>query len=203
MGVLDAVAKKAQDVKDAVSSTVSEYKGLGKEFQGKASQMSDSAPAAKPAAAAAPAKPAPAAKKYGSGPGEKRIDVTDMVKPLGSYEKGTPYVPKTGIYQLHEGEAVTPKEKNPMNAMDAMSKIAGKQAKPEKKIHKITTHKTDDGKLIHTHMHHHSNHHPDETHVSNNIDEAQEHMAAMEPQMSAQAPPMPEQGGGEGAPSAM
>lgn len=80
-----------------------------------------------------------------------------------------------------------------MNASEAMAGITG-SAKPPKKIHKITTHKTDDGKMIHTHMHHHSNHHPDETHVSNDIGEAQDHLAAQAPNMTAQAPPMPEAG---------
>lgn len=32
---------------------------------------------------------------------------------LGSYATGTSYVPKTGTYQLHEGEAVVPKAQNP------------------------------------------------------------------------------------------
>jgi hypothetical protein len=31
---------------------------------------------------------------------------------LGSYKKGTDYVPKTGLYKLHEGEAVKTKEEN-------------------------------------------------------------------------------------------
>lgn len=34
------------------------------------------------------------------------------VKTLGSFKEGTDYVPKTGIYQLHEGEKVVPKEEN-------------------------------------------------------------------------------------------
>lgn len=141
--------------------------------------------------------------KYGDKPPEKRMDVTDALKPLGTFHKGTPYVPKTGNYRLEKGEAVTSKENN-MNATEAMSGITGKQSKPEKKIHKITTHKSDDGKLIHTHIHHHPSHHPDETHISNNIGEAQDHMAAMEPQMSAQAPPMPEPGApAAGAPAGM
>jgi hypothetical protein len=89
-----------------------------------------------------------------------------------------------------------------MDAMTAMAGITGK-AKPAKKIHKITTHKTDDGKMIHTHQHHHPAHHPDETHVSNNIGEAQAHMAAQEPNMAAQAPAMPEAGApAAGAPPA-
>ncbi len=193
MGALDAIVKKVKDVKDDLAATSAEYTGLGKEYAGKASQMSGGSKPA-PAAAAKPAPKVDTGKRYGSGPGEKRIDVSGMTKPLGSFKTGTPYVPKTGIYKLHEGEAVTPKESNTMNASDAMAKIMGKSAKPEKKIHRIITHKTDDGKLIHTHQHHHSNHHPDETHVSNDLGEAQDHMAAMEPQMSAQAPPMPEAG---------
>lgn len=127
---------------------------------------------------------------------------TNIAAGVKSYKHGTDYVPKTGLALLHKGEKVVPKEKNFMNASDAMAAITGKQSKPEKKIHKITTHKTDDGKLIHTHMHHHSNHHPDETHVSNNIGEAQDHMKAMEPSMSAQAPAMPEPGSSSvGAPA--
>jgi hypothetical protein len=112
-----------------------------------------------------------------------------------SYKFGTNFVPKTGLALLHKGEKVTPaKENSMMNASDAMAGITGKKAVPEKKIHKITTHKSDDGKLIHTHLHHHSNHHPDETHISNNLGEAQDHLAAQEPNMSAQPPAMPEAG---------
>ena len=33
---------------------------------------------------------------------------------LGSYATGTSYVPKTGAYQLHQGEAVIPKAQNPV-----------------------------------------------------------------------------------------
>jgi len=33
---------------------------------------------------------------------------------LGSYATGTPYVPQTGTYKLHEGEAVVPKVANPV-----------------------------------------------------------------------------------------
>jgi hypothetical protein len=137
-------------------------------------------------------KPAPA--------GEKPMyqKATEWAKPLGSYKSGTSHVPKTGVYKLHEGEAVIPKEKNTMNALDAMAGITGK-AKPPKKIHKITTHKSDDGKMIHTHQHHHPAHHPDETHVSNNMKEATDHMAAMEPNMSAQPPEMPAPGADAGA----
>lgn len=35
-----------------------------------------------------------------------------MSQPEASYASGTPYVPKTGIYQLHQGEAVIPASQN-------------------------------------------------------------------------------------------
>jgi hypothetical protein len=46
--------------------------------------------------------------KYGDRPGEKRINVSDMMKSLPSYKDGTPSVPKTGPAILHKGEAVVP-----------------------------------------------------------------------------------------------
>lgn len=149
-----------------------------------------------------PAPKSDTGKRYGDKAPEKRMDVTEALKPLGSFKNGTSHVPKTGVYKLHEGEAVIPKDTN-MNASTAMEKITGKKGVPEKKIHKITTHKTDDGKMIHTHQHHHPMHHPDETHVSNNVKEAQDHMEAMEPQMSAQPPAMPEAAPAAGAAPAM
>jgi len=33
----------------------------------------------------------------------------------GSYQLGTPYVPQTGLYQLHQGEAVIPANQNTYN----------------------------------------------------------------------------------------
>ena len=35
--------------------------------------------------------------------------------PLASFQMGTPFVPQTGNYQLHQGEAVVPANQNPMN----------------------------------------------------------------------------------------
>ena len=43
--------------------------------------------------------------KYGSRPGEQRIDTSAMMKPLGSFKKGG-HVKKTGVYKLHKGERV-------------------------------------------------------------------------------------------------
>ena len=115
--------------------------------------------------------------KFGSRPGEKRINVDQFTKPLGSFKHGTDYVPKTGNYKLHEGEAVTPKEDNPMS--DMFAKVPGRteSKSPKKEIKHIITKKTHDGKYHHTHVHHNAAH-EDETHISNDVAAMQQHMAA-------------------------
>lgn len=54
--------------------------------------------------------------RYGDNPGEKRINVSDMTKPLTgqvpSYEHGTDYVPETGPAIVHKGEKITPAHAN-------------------------------------------------------------------------------------------
>jgi len=200
MGMATDLINKVKGAAAAKAAGDAQTENLGKELGAKADMMSQARKALSgdtTPAAAAPAKKAPvvdSGKRYGDNPREKRMDVREALRPLGSFKTGTDYVPKTGMYKLHEGEAVKTKEENAMDATTAMEKITGKKGVPEKKIHKITTHKTDDGKMIHTHQHHHPAHHPDETHVSNNIGEAQDHLAAQEPNMSAQAPAMPEAG---------
>jgi len=196
MGIATDLINKVKGAAAAKAAGDAQTENLGKELGAKADMMSqartalsgDAAPAAAPVHRPAPK--TDSGRRYGMGRGEQRMDVREAMRPLGSFKTGTDYVPKTGLYKLHEGEAVKTKEENAMDATTAMAGITGK-AKPAKKIHKITTHKTDDGKLIHTHMHHHPSHHPDETHVSNNMQEAQDHMAAQEPNMSAQPPEMP------------
>lgn len=83
--------------------------------------------------------------------------------------------------------------------MDPYGKISGK--KPPKKIHKIETKMSHDGKMIHTHMHHHPEHHADETHVSNNMAEMQDHMAQNMPNMTATPPEADASAGGGAAPA--
>src|ERR1017187_5365921 len=61
---------------------------------------------------------------FGTRGKEKRFNVDQYTKPLGSFKHGTDYVPKTGNYKLHEGEAVTPKEDNPMS--DMFAKVPGR-----------------------------------------------------------------------------
>src|ERR1019366_9032896 len=108
--------------------------------------------------------------KFGDKPGEKRIKVDQFTKPLGSFKHGTDYVPKTGNYKLHEGEAVTPAKDNPMS--DMFAKVPGRtESKSGKKeIKHIITKKIHDGKFHHTHVHHNSAH-EDETHFSNSAAE--------------------------------
>ena len=114
--------------------------------------------------------------RYGDKPKETRYDVTEALKPLGSFKSGTPYIPKTGVYKLHEGEAVVPKEKNTMNAADAMAGITGKSKPPKKEIKEMVHTKTHNNKHIVTHRHHHPEHHPDETHAFDNMGDVHSHM---------------------------
>lgn len=115
---------------------------------------------------------------YGDRPGEKRIDTNAMTKPLGSFKKGTDSVPKTGTYKLHKGEAVIPAEENHMQkTMDKMKAALSAKSddKPKKEIKEIVTSRAHDGKMIHVHKHHRPEHHPDETHVSNDMAELHKH----------------------------
>ena len=136
---------------------------------------------------------------YGSRPGEKRIDVSGMTKPLSVYHKGTNFVEKTGPAILERGEAVISKEKNPMAEKSPYGMITKGDAKPPKEIHKIITHKTTDGKYHHQHIHHRPEHHPDEEHVSNTMKEMQDHMQSNDSAMTSAPSPMPPSPPAEGA----
>jgi hypothetical protein len=79
-------------------------------------------------------------------------------------------------------------------------KITEGDKKPKKEISEISTKKSHDGKMVHTHRHHRPEHHSDETYVSNNMDEMAAHMAKHEPMMTAAPSPMPsDEDGDEGA----
>ncbi len=47
-------------------------------------------------------------------PIKRTKEASPFAQILGSYATGTSYVPKTGAYQLHQGEAVIPKAQNPV-----------------------------------------------------------------------------------------
>ena len=113
--------------------------------------------------------------KFGDRGKEKRLDKdTTDTRPLGSFKHGTAYVPKTGNYKLHEGEAVTPAKDNMKNMY---SKITEGDAKPKKEIKEMRVKKTHDGKHVVTHVHHHPMH-EDETHVADTAKDLAAHMAA-------------------------
>ena len=118
---------------------------------------------------------------YGAKPGERRPESSPGLRPLpplGSYEKGTSHVPKTGIYKLHEGEAVIPKEKNPMHhMMEHLKSELGTPADkvPAKKLKHIVTRKAGEG---HVHEHHytHPDHHAPTEHATHGTDGMINHM---------------------------
>src|SRR5208337_3554372 len=178
MGVLDKVKTAVSDVAKNIKTGNQETEGLGNELRAKSDMMRAASGESDTPAAPAP-KPAPktdSGHRYGDRPGEKRYDVTEALKPLGSFKSGTPYIPKTGVYKLHEGEAVVPKEKNTMNAADAMAGITGKSKPPKKEIKEMVHTKTHNNKHIVTHRHHHPEHHPDETHAFDNMGDVHSHM---------------------------
>lgn len=157
--------------------------GEMKSIQDKSAMLDDYKHATAPATPAAPAKTPTAnvdkikpTAKYGDRPSEQRIDTSSMTKPLGSFAKGTDYVPKTGQYKLHEGEAVIPKEKNMKTHTDKMKASLSGDDKPKKEIKEIRTRKTHDGHLVHTHIHHSPAHHPDEEHISADSAQLHQHM---------------------------
>jgi hypothetical protein len=113
--------------------------------------------------------------RFGSRPGEKRIPISDMIKPLGSFKKGTDYVPKTGNYKLHEGEKVVPKEEN--MAGSAFGMVPGNtEDKPKKEIHEIRTRKAKTGGFIHEHHHTRPEHHKMDEHTSADVKGMLSHM---------------------------
>jgi hypothetical protein len=114
--------------------------------------------------------------KFGSNKGETRLPVDQWTKPLGSFKNGTDYVPKTGAYKLHEGEAVKTAKEN----MDPMALVPGRtEPKPKKEIHEIRSRKTHSGGIIHEHHHTHPEHHKMEEHTSPDAAAAGAHVASM------------------------
>ena len=151
------------------TQNVDEYKNATKPPTFSADPVRDTTPSPKD-------RVAPKA-RYGARTGEQRIDTKDMTKLLGSFAKGTAHVPKTGVYKLHEGEAVIPKDKNMDNIKDKMAEaLGGSDKKPKKEIKEMHVRKTANGKHIVTHKHHHPEHHPDEEHSMENMAALHQHM---------------------------
>jgi hypothetical protein len=116
---------------------------------------------------------------YGTGKGEKRIDVKDMVKPLGQMHSGGT-IPQTGAYVMKKDEHVlTPENHSKLkNAMalahDALSGPA-QDAQPKKVVKEMHIRPTANGGFIAKHIHA-SFEHPDEEHVHPHMDALHDHM---------------------------
>jgi len=115
---------------------------------------------------------------YGTGAGEKRIDVDKMTKPLGQMHDGGT-VPKTGPYIMKKDEHVlTPENHSKLKsamalAHDALSGPA--QEGPKKVIKAMHIRKASDGS--HVIEHHHLDYsHPMEEHTAKNMDELHDHL---------------------------
>jgi hypothetical protein len=128
-----------------------------------------------------------------------------------SYEQGIDRVPADTLALLHKGEKVIPKKDN-MAHGDWREAVTGKDRKPPKHIKRMVHEKTDNGKHLVTHEHHHPEHHRDEKHSFDNMSDVLAHMQkhAGEPNegetpdasaapMTAAPPAMPPAGGDGGA----
>ena len=110
--------------------------------------------------------------RYGDNPGEKRYDVSDMVKPLAgqpipSYKDGVDSVPETGPAILHKGEKVVPAKDN------VMDKITG--GVPAKVISHMV-HRKHGKKHIVEHHHTRPEHHGVEHHHFSDMSDVHDHM---------------------------
>jgi len=123
--------------------------------------------------------------RYGSRPGEKRIDVTGMTKPLGVFDKGGKVNVNDGKHVvgiLKDGERVLTEkqDKEYQNMKDMKDKMVSSlsdgEKKPKKEIKEMVHRKSTNGKHIVVHKHHHPEHHPDEEHVMNDMAELHQHM---------------------------
>lgn len=124
-----------KDIPEGIRSTVQEYKALPNELLAKVKNISPDPEPSKAAPAKEPeSKPTIRPQdRYGSRPGEKRIDTSQMTKPLGSLGKGTKRVPKTGLYKLHKDEAVLNKKDATKMRDRAGSAMGGSKKKSKSK----------------------------------------------------------------------
>lgn len=158
--VFDKIKNAASNIKKSIDAGNQETTSLGNELAERAKMNRAALGQPEPAAPAAPAtptaKPSPVDKvNRPPAKGEKRIsdaDLKEWTKPLGSYKKGTPSVPKTGIYKLHEGEKVTPAEENPDNPANSNPVEDAVKHSPKEKahFHRAMSHLNEGG--LHRHL---------------------------------------------------
>ena len=217
--VVGEVKSRVNAVKDAVKAGNQETTGLGNELAERAKMqraaLGSPAPPDKPAAAAAAGEKMNSGARYGDRPGEKRIDVKDMVKPLGVpvYDKGGKVKKanlKDGKHQvaiLKEGERVLTEKQNKKyekggKVMATPYDMVSAPKKAPKVVHHHEYSKTHNGKHVVTHKHHDPSH-KDETHMFDKFSDAAEHMNANPPQPEPEAPTAaPAAGGAPAAPAA-
>ena len=203
--VVGEVKSRVNAVKDAVKAGNQETTGLGHELAERAKMqraaLGSPAPPDKPAAAAAAGEKMNSGARYGDRPGEKRIDVKDMVKPLGVpvYDKGGKVKKanlKDGKHQvaiLKEGERVLTEKQNKKyekkgeKVMATPYDMVSAPKKAPKVVHHHEYSKTHNGKHVVTHKHHDPSH-KDETHMFDKFSDAAEHMNANPPQPEPEAP---------------
>jgi hypothetical protein len=154
--------------------------------------------------------------KFGDRPGEKRIDVSGMLKNLPSYEEGIDEVPEDGPAILHKGEKVvsadenqpqdTPKESagtkrvsktlGGAKAKDKKKKLAAHKGTKKKASKIVARHATSGGIILEHHFDSGKpelHHHPD---LDSAVEQFKEHMS--------DAPSAPEPNGpGAGAATGM
>jgi hypothetical protein len=116
---------------------------------------------------------------------------------IAQYKKGTDYVPKTGNYKLHEGEAVLTKKENEKRGDGA--------GKKKKHLHQVITTQARDGSWSHEHVykddpeHQHSSP-PVFAGTSQNMEDMHSHMDDhWGPQANADAPAGGDDEAAEGA----
>ena len=198
-GVTDNIKGAVKRATDAVKSGNDEATGLSGEMKSTGESYRQGTNALKGDPVAAPSAPRTGAgvggtaKPYGSQGKEKRIDTSGMTSPnIKTYDKGgvvggsNLHDGKHQLAILKEGERVLTPEQT--KVYDKGGKVEGANMAatpydmvtgsktPKKEIKEMVHSKTHNGKHVITHKHHSPVHHPDETHMFNNLDEAKDHM---------------------------
>lgn len=113
--ILKRIGDKASEVVNTLKSIPpgeNEKKGLEAIQDNVNSATADTKPSVAPEGAPAEQDKVSPLSRYGSRPGEKRIDTRKMLKPLGSsvpsYDEGTDRVPEDQLAMVHKDEAVLP-----------------------------------------------------------------------------------------------
>jgi hypothetical protein len=136
-----------------------------------------------------PVKQAPIVMKVDTGkPASSLPPLTPDIKPTPTaplvYDKGGKVNIHDGKHQLailKEGERVLTPEQTKVydkggKVMATPYDMVSGGKTPKKEIKEMVHSKTHNGKHVITHKHHSPVHHPDETHMFNNLDEAKDHM---------------------------